>query len=141
MLNAGANLVDSPQVAPNLFSAADVAVILRERGWLREETAAASEWLSQAAALLGPQTGDREILCGLLALVFEYDARVILSERSNQEVLSREGSREVLRVLATEILSGGPIDSNRLKELITAVKSRLPYRSREIFHPLRVAVA
>lgn len=127
--------------AANSFTAADVAAILRERGWLREEDAAVFYWFADAAALLGPHAADRKALADLLALVFEYDARAILSARASQEVLARGGAREVLRVLASEILSGAPVDSNRLKEIINALKARTPYRSRDILLPLRVAVA
>ena len=125
----------------NSFTAADVAAILGERGWLRHEGTAESGWMTEAASLLGPHAEDRESLAGLLALIFEYDARIVLAARESQEVLSRAGAREVLRALATEILNGGPVDSNRLKEIVAALKDRLPYRSREIFLPLRVAVA
>jgi hypothetical protein len=125
----------------NSFSAADVAGILRSRGWLREETHSASDWIEEATALLGPRVPDLKGLAGLLSLVFEYDARAVLSTRESREVLSRSGAREVLRELALEILSGGPVDSNRLKEIVNVVKVRLPYRSREMFLPLRVAVA
>lgn len=125
----------------NSFTAADVAAILRERGWLREEGESVSFWLADAAALLGPHAADRKALADLLALVFEFDARAILSACASQEVLTREGAREVLRVLASEILSGGPVDSNRLKEIISALRARTPYRSRDILLPLRVAVA
>ena len=55
--------------------------------------------------------------------------------------MARIGAREVLRALATEILSGGPVDSNRLKEIVAALKATLPYRTREIFLPLRVSLA
>jgi glutamyl-tRNA synthetase/nondiscriminating glutamyl-tRNA synthetase len=96
--------------------------------------------MAQAAALLGPRAANREALAGLLALVFQYDAHAVLASRECQEVLARRGGREALRALATEILSGGPVDSNRLKEIIAAVKARLPYSSREIFHPLRVTL-
>jgi len=126
--------------AVNPFTAGDVAAILRERGWLRQEGEAVASWLAEAAALLGPRAENREALARLLALVFEYDAHIALASRECQEVLVREGAREVLRVLATEILSGGPVDSNRLKEIVAAIKARLPYSSREIFHPLRVAL-
>jgi hypothetical protein len=125
----------------NPFTAGDVAAILRERGWLRREDEAVANWLAEAAALLGPQAEDRKELAGLLALVFEYDAHAVLASRECQEVLGRDGARQVLRALATEILAGGPVDSTRLKEIVAAVKARLPYSSREIFHPLRVALA
>jgi anticodon-binding protein len=127
--------------AANSFTAADVAAILRERGWLREEDESISRWLADAAALLGPHAADHGALADLLALVFEYDARAVLAARTSQEVLARTGAREVLRALASEILSGGAVDSDRLKEIINALKDRTPYRSRGILLPLRVAVA
>ena len=127
--------------AANPFTAADVAAILREREWLRGDAVAAADWLTQAASMLGPQSADREALGNLLALIFEYDAHDVLATRACQEMLDRVGAREVLRALVTEILSGGPVDSNRLKEIVSALKEKLPYRSREMFLPLRVSVA
>ena len=124
----------------NQFSAADVAAILRERGWLRFETEDVAAWLKDVAVLVGPHAADRAALAGLLLLVFEYDARSVIASRECQEVLARDGSREVVRVLASEILSGGPVDSARLKEIVTALKTGLPYSSREIFLALRVAL-
>jgi glutamyl/glutaminyl-tRNA synthetase len=126
--------------AVNPFTGGDVAAILRERGWLRREDDAVASWLAHAAALLGPRAENREAFARLLALVFEYDAYAVLASRECQEVLGRDGARQVLRALATEILNGGPVESNRLKEIVSAVKARLPYSSREIFHPLRVAL-
>lgn len=136
----------------NPFTAEDVAAILRERGWLRHENEAVDSvcalklepawlWMAEAAALLGPRAKDREALARLLGLVFEYDVQVTLGSRECQEVLAREGARRVLRALATEILKGALVDSNRLKEIVDSVKAAIPYSSREIFHPLRVAVA
>jgi hypothetical protein len=128
--------------AVNPFTAEDVAAILREQGWLRrEEDAGAISWLAEAASLLGPRAANREALAGLLALIFEYNAHSVLASLECREVLARAGAREILRTLATEILSGGPVDSNRLKEIVAALKAKLPYNSREIFLPLRVSLA
>jgi hypothetical protein len=127
--------------AKNPFAASDVAAILRERGWIRQENDSSAIWIAQAATLLGPRAANVGELASLLALIFEYDARTVLASRECQEVLGREGARDVIRELATEILGGGPVDSNRLKEIVAAVKAKLPYSSREIFHPLRVALA
>lgn len=91
--------------------------------------------------MLGPRAANRDELACLLVPIFEYDARAVLAARSSQEVVCRRGAREVLRALATEILSSGPVDSDGLKKIVNAVMARLPYRSREIFLPLRVAVA
>jgi hypothetical protein len=136
----------------NPFTAEDVAAILRERGWLRHENEAVDSvgalklvpawlWMAEAAALLGPRAKDREALARLLGLVFEYDVQVTLGSRECQEVLAREGARRVLRALATEMLKGALVDSNRLKEIVDSVKAAIPYSSRDIFHPLRVALA
>jgi hypothetical protein len=125
----------------NAFTGTDVTAILRDRGWLRGENEAFAAWAAQAAALLGPHAADREALGALLALIFEYDAHAVLSTRHCQEMLGRQGARDVLRALATVILSGGPVDSSRLKEIVNVIKEKLPYRSRDIFLPLRVAVA
>src|ERR1700722_19980984 len=92
-------------VRANSFTAADVEAILRERGWIRSESESALNWMAEAAALLGPHAADREALDRLLSLVFEYDAQKVLALRECQEVLTREGAREVVRALATEILS------------------------------------
>jgi len=130
-----------PAAAANPFTADDVASILRARGWLRQENEALAAWLGEAAALLGPHAADRAALEDLLRLVFEYDAGAVLAKPKSHAVLSREGAREVLRALAMEILSGGPVDSDRLKEIVAAVKEKLPFRDRRIFFPLRLALA
>jgi hypothetical protein len=144
----------APEIQPavNLFTVDDVAAILRERRWLRHEnetvasdgelvSESASAWMTQAAALLGPRAENREALARLVETVFEYDAHTTLAARECQEVLTREGARQIIRVLAIEILKGGPVDSNRLKEIVATIKATLPYSSRDIFHPLRVALA
>jgi hypothetical protein len=133
---------ESSVAAANLFTAADVVAILRERGWLAPEPSAEElTWCERAAAFLGPHASGRAALESLLALVFQYDARTILSQVDSHVVLARYGAREVLRHLALLILEGGPLDSDRFKEIVAALKERLEVRGRELFHPIRLAVA
>jgi hypothetical protein len=140
---------DAPSEAPPsaaLFTAEDVAGILRERSWLtagREILAggALQAWLVRAVELVGPHAEDRAALADLLALVFDYDAAALLQEPASQAVLAREGSREVIRELANRVLDGGEIDSDRFKEIIDGMKSAVPQRSRALFHPVRLALA
>lgn len=134
-------LPENSAAAANPFTAGDVASILRARGWLRQENEAVAAWLTEAAALLGPHAADKAALEDLLVLVFEYDARSVLARPESHAVLARGGAREVLRALAMEILSGGAVDSDRLKEIVAAVKDKLPFRDRRIFFPLRLALA
>jgi hypothetical protein len=134
---------DSPR--ENLFSAADVNEVLRERGWLNEDAAADDDaretWSARAAFLLGPQSADRVALDDLLGLVFNYDAPQILRTAVSHAVLGREGAREVIRELALAVLEGPAIDSERFSAIITGIKSSLPFTGRELFYPVRLALA
>jgi glutamyl-tRNA synthetase/nondiscriminating glutamyl-tRNA synthetase len=131
-----------------LFTPGDVCAILWGRGWLApsdEPDAPMHAWLVRAAELLAPHAADRAALENLLTLVFVYDAAAILHEPANQAVLAREGARDVIRELANRLLAGGELardlDSDRLKEIVDGMKTVLPYRSRDMFHPIRVALA
>ena len=125
----------------NPFTAEDVIAILGERGWLSGQASdALRPWCARAAELLGPQAADRASLATLLEPVFVYDVQAVLGNTANQDVLSRSGAREVIRELANRILEGGDIDSDRFKQIIEALKLAVPQRSRELFHPIRLAL-
>jgi hypothetical protein len=130
--------------APNPFSGADVATILRERGWVVTEGIFSPEmesWCERAAAMLGSHAADREALGELLALIVHYDATELLKKKESHEVLARHGARDVVRRLAFALLEGGALDSNRFKEIINAMKEGSDLRSRDLFHPIRLALA
>ncbi|MDE3137869.1 MAG: hypothetical protein KGL59_14915 [Acidobacteriota bacterium] len=127
------------------FSGDDVGAILRERGWMgsaaEEAPAELREWVDRAAMLLGAKAGDREKLGALLEAVFHYDAREILDSTDAHIVLARAGARTVIRELGREVIGGRDVDSDRLKEIFDRMKERTGYRGRELFHPLRLALA
>ncbi len=137
--------------AVNSWTGADLRAILRECGWLDAETTAPCPagyprqemelWLADAAGLLGPHAVDRAALENLLHLIFHYDAREILASAESHAVLARSGAREVIRELANRVLAGPEIDSDRFKEIATELKEKLRYRGRELFHPIRLALA
>ncbi len=128
--------------AENLFTVADVSGILRERGWLgTADSTEITAWCERAAALLGPHAANRDELTELLALVFHYDAREILQKVESHLVLAREGARLVIRHLALLVLEGGEVDSERFKEIVTALKERVLFSGRGLFHPVRLALA
>jgi hypothetical protein len=64
-----------------------------------------------------------------------------LKEYESQAVLARSGAREVIRQLANLILDGGGVDSDRFKAIVEAMKAATPYRSRELFQPIRLALS
>jgi hypothetical protein len=134
----------SPAVA--LFTSADIVAILRERGWLNsgcdvDADGAMQTWLARAAELLGPHVADRTALGELLGLIFRYDAAALLQDAAAQSVLAREGARDVIRELANRILDGADVDSDRFKEIVEGMKAAVPYKSRAMFHPIRLALA
>jgi nondiscriminating glutamyl-tRNA synthetase len=133
---------NSPAVAVNPFTGADVAGILTERACVaRELTAEQIAWCEHAAVILGPQVADRAGLEELLELVFHYDSREILGRVESHAVLSRYAARDVLRQLALLLLEGAALNSERFKEIVTALKEKLDLRGRDLFHPIRLALA
>jgi nondiscriminating glutamyl-tRNA synthetase len=133
---------ETPVAAANPFTREDVTALLLERGWLAgEPTVEQLAWCEHAAAILGPQAADRAALADLLSLVFHYDARELLAKVESHVVLSRYAARDVLRQLALLLLDGAPVTTDRFKDIITALKDSLDLRGRELFHPLRLALA
>ena len=131
----------SSVAAASAFTARHVAEILREKGWLVVDVSPAQlAWCERAAAILGPQVQDRRSLSDLLQIVFHYDAPEILAKVETHAVLSRYAARDVLRHLALLLLDGAPVTTERFKEIIAALKHRVGLGSRELFHPLRLAL-
>ncbi len=128
--------------AANLFTGADVLGILRERGWLDGEPSPEQHaWCERAASILGGHAADRAALADLLGLVFQYDAQEIIARVESHVVLSRYAARDVLRQVALLLLDGAPLTSERFKEIVTTLKDSMELRGRELFHPIRLALA
>jgi hypothetical protein len=127
----------------NLFTGTDVGEILRERGWIAGEefSSQLQAWCERAAAMLGPHVADRDGLSELLELIFHYDAEKVLGRVETHAVLARSGAREVVRRVALLLLDGGVLDSERFKEIINVMKAGSDLRSRDLFHPIRLALA
>jgi Anticodon binding domain len=132
---------NAPPAASNTFTARDVIEILRGQGWLVDDASPAQfAWCERAVALLGPQVTERRSLADLLHLVFHYDAQELLAKVESHAVLARYAARDVLRHLALLLLDGVPLTSERFKEIVTVLKGRVGIGSREIFHPIRLAL-
>jgi nondiscriminating glutamyl-tRNA synthetase len=126
----------------NLFTAADVASILKEKNWLAgEANEIQAAWCARAATFLGPQVADRAALADLLGLIFEYDAQALLQATESHAVMSRYAARDALRQLALLLLDGAPLTSERFSDILMHLKQALDIRGRELFHPLRLALA
>jgi glutamyl/glutaminyl-tRNA synthetase len=126
----------------NPHSVADVLSLLRDDGWLTGEVSAEQHaWADRAAGLLGHFARDRAELAGLLQLVFHYDAREILHSTEAHAALTRYAARDVVRHLALILLDPRPFTSERFKEVVAQLKEGLDVRSRDLFHPIRLALA
>jgi glutamyl/glutaminyl-tRNA synthetase len=131
-----------PLAATNAFTARDVVEILRAQGWLVGDASPAQfAWSERAAALLGPQVTERRSLADLLQPVFHYNAQELLARVEAHTVLARYAARDVLRHLALLLLDGAPVTTERFKEIISALKEKLGLGSRDLFHPIRLALA
>ena len=129
-------------VAVNQFSGRDVMSILRDREWLTIEPSPQQiAWCEHAATILGAHSADRNALMDLLALIFHYDAQEILKRVETHVVLSRSAARDVLRQLALLLLERGPLNSEQFQEIVSKLKEALDVRGRELFHPIRLALA
>jgi hypothetical protein len=131
---------DNQAVAVNPFTAADVVDVLRARG-MAELSPGQMAWCERAAFLLGPQVEDRAGLADLLGLVFEYDAARVLNDVEAHNVMTRYAARDVIRELARLVLDGGACTPERFSEMVTAMKAELDINGRELFQPLRLALA
>jgi glutamyl/glutaminyl-tRNA synthetase len=129
-------------VRENLFRADDILAILREQQWLSAEPSPEQlVFCERAAALLGHFVEDRTGLEHLLRLVFTYDAAETLRSREAHAVLARYAARDVVRHLALLLLEPEPFTSDRFKEVVTHLKETLQVRGRDLFHPIRLALA
>jgi hypothetical protein len=129
------------QPLPKPFTGAEVLSLLRENHWLMEPPAGAlAEWAERAASLLGHYAKDRAALTGILRLVFEFDATQIMQLTESHVVLARYAARDVIRHLALHLLEPVPITSDRFKALVIALREELQVSSRDLFHPIRLAL-
>ncbi|HUI74073.1 MAG TPA: hypothetical protein VLX32_03970 [Candidatus Acidoferrum sp.] len=132
----------SEKPLPNACSADDVRRLLLELGWQSGEfSAEQTAWCERASALLGTQVANPAGLPPLLELISEYGARKILATVEAHVVMSRYAARDVVRQLALLLLEDGPLTTERFREIVASLKETLNLRGRELFHPLRLALA
>jgi hypothetical protein len=127
---------------PNPYSVTDIITLLHENHWLTTDpTPGQTAWAERAAQLLGHYAEDRAALANLLCPVFHYDAAEILQSPDAQAAISRYAARDVIRHLALLLLEPAPFTSERFKEIATYLKETCGVRSRDLFNPIRLALA
>src|SRR5580704_5364709 len=123
------------------LSASDILAVLREQNWLTADpTPEVTTWCERAAALLAHSCTDHASLTELLRVVFSYDAAQILQSPESHSLIARSGAREVIRHVALFLLDPAPLSTDRFREIIEFLKTSVGLRSRDLFHPLRLAL-
>jgi nondiscriminating glutamyl-tRNA synthetase len=129
------------QPATSLVTSSDILAILHEQNWLTTDaTPEMTAWCERAAALLAHYATDHDALTELLRVVFSYDAVKILQSSESHSVIARAGAREVIRHVALFLLEPAPLSTDRFREIVEFLKTSVGLRSRDLFHPLRLAL-
>jgi hypothetical protein len=140
-MNSEGHIAEHP-ARENPYTTDDVVLILQERKWLFGEASAEQRvFCERAASMLGHFAADRAGLVELLRMVFSYNATQILQTSEAHAVLTRYAARDVIRLLALFLLDPVPFTSERFKEAVTMLKETLELRGRDLFHPIRLALA
>jgi hypothetical protein len=130
------------EVLVNPWTATDVMRILETQAWAPPASdELVARWCEHAAMLLGPQAGGEDSLRGFLGLIFGYNAAELIRQAGNHAVMARSGARDVIRELANRVLDMAELDSDTYKVIIDEMKAKLPCRGRELFFPIRLALA
>src|SRR5208283_2684965 len=133
--------IAEPLAHENPYTPADIISLLQQNHWLTTDpTPEQNAWADRAAQLLGHYAEDRPALTNLLRPIFHYDAAEILQSPDAHAALSRNSARDVIRHLALLLLDPAPLTSERFKEVITHLKESCNIRSRDLFHPIRLAL-
>jgi glutamyl-tRNA synthetase len=72
--------------------------------------------------------------------VFEYDARLALSNQQVRQEMTADAARRVVHALAEELARAPRLDRERFRQVAGQVKARTGQKGRQLFHPIRVAL-
>jgi glutamyl-tRNA synthetase/nondiscriminating glutamyl-tRNA synthetase len=73
-------------------------------------------------------------------LVFEYDARAVVSGEETRHVVEDAGSRDVLKAFIPLACAEANLTYERFREIAKAVQQQTGKKGKDLFHPIRVAV-
>lgn len=99
------------------------------RGWFRDLVAAGAASVDRLSDI------PERYRC-----VTGYDASTVLTNPTLAAEFAEQGPRAVVAVLADELAHAGPVDRERFRAVVAAVKQRTAAKGRALFHPIRVAL-
>jgi len=132
---------NSPAVAVNPFTGADVATLLAERGWAVGELSTEHiTWCERAAAILGVHAADRDALAEMLGLVFHYDSREILG-RVESHACCRVMGHGCFAAACAAFVGGQRAEFRSIQGDYYFAQGEFRYAGAGIVHPIRLALA
>jgi glutamyl-tRNA synthetase/nondiscriminating glutamyl-tRNA synthetase len=100
-----------------------------------------SAWISKLLDLFVPSVNKLDELPQKAALLFKHDPAAALAAPDNAEVLSAPSASKVLDRFAAKIAAEpAPLTAERFKAIVNEVKTETGVKSKELFHPIRIAL-
>jgi nondiscriminating glutamyl-tRNA synthetase len=116
-----------------------VAPRIRRRGWLREETEAAMEWLAELTDLVRKYCVTLEQFVTELEPLFDWTPDQVIAEAEQIEAL--RGSGSVLAVLQEDLEQhGNPSTPEQYTAMAERVRDASGVKGRTLFMPIRIAI-
>lgn len=90
--------------------------------------------------LIGVEAVKREKSAEIARIVFDYDARTILSDEKTCDIAKDPIAREILKSFVPKVLMEPELKFERFQEIMKSVERETGKKGRALFHPVRVAL-
>lgn len=113
----------------------------RRAGWLPDPVPEPVRlWLRDLIRAVLPGLDFLSLLPPRTRLVFDYQPENYLRVPESREALEREGARAVIRAFGQGVLEDSWLSVERYHGILEELKRETPWRGRNLFHPIRVAL-
>jgi glutamyl-tRNA synthetase/nondiscriminating glutamyl-tRNA synthetase len=110
-------------------------------GYLAEPVDAPTlAWLERVLDAVVKNISHLSELPDAVRLIFEYDAKSVISGEETRHVIEEAGPREVLGAFIPQALATGEMTYERFREIAKSVQRETGKKGKELFHPVRVAL-
>ncbi len=114
---------------------------LARAGYLSEPVdAPVLPWLERVLDAVLKNINQLSDLPGVVRLIFEYDAEGVVRGEETRHVADEASPREVLKAFIPKALAEGEMRYPRFREIAKSVQKETGKKSKELFHPIRVAL-
>ncbi len=125
--------------SPARLAAETVRYFFR-RGYLRQRTADAMEYLMSVLPMAVGSVDRLEEIPERLKFLFEFDPAASLAREDVDGILHETGARDVIAALPQELAAAGRLDRDAFRAAATRVRQRTGQKGKALFHPIRIAL-